>query len=207
MLLKGVTAEYLVRRTYEVRPGDTILVHAAAGGVGQILCQWANALKAKVIGTVGSAEKRKLAEESGCSEVIISSEEDVVARVREITNGKGVRAVYDGVGKDTFAKSLDCLAPRGLMVAFGAASGPIPPLDVQSLAGKGSLYVTRPGIATYTKTTDELRESVSALFDVVASGAVRVRPPRTYALADAAQAHADLEGRKLSGSTVLLPGG
>lgn len=205
MLLKGVTAEYLVRRTYEVRPGDTILVHAAAGGVGQILCQWANALKATVIGTVGSAAKRELAKESGCAHVIISSEEDVVARVRELTNGKGVPVVYDGVGKDTFAKSLDCLAPRGLMVAFGAASGPIPPLDVQSLAGKGSLYVTRPGIATYTKTTEELRESASALFDIVASGAVKVRPPRTYALADSARAHADLEARKLSGSTVLLP--
>lgn len=206
MLLKGMTAEYLIRRTYQVRSGDTILVHAAAGGVGQILCQWAKHLGATVIGTVGSAAKASIAEAVGCDHVIITAERPAFAnKVRELTSGKGVSVVYDGVGEATFEGSLDCLAPLGLMVAFGASSGPIPLLDVQSLASKGSLYVTRPGIGTYTTTPSALQASAAALFDVVAVGGIRIDRPRTYALADAAQAHADLEARKLTGSTVLLP--
>ncbi|MGE3251425.1 MAG: quinone oxidoreductase [Hyphomonadaceae bacterium] len=205
MMLKGMTAEYLLKRTFKVKSGDFILAHAAAGGVGQILCQWAKHLGATVIGTVGSAPKKAIAERAGCDHVIVLDREDFVARVREITSGRGVSVVYDGVGLATFARSLDCLAPRGLLAAYGAASGPIPPLDVQSLATKGSLYVTRPGIRTYTESSEELRASAQALFDVVASGGVKIDPPRTFPLRDAAVAHTALEARQLTGSTVLLP--
>jgi NADPH2:quinone reductase len=205
MLLKGMTSEYLVRRTYPVRSGQTILVHAAAGGVGQILCQWARHLGATVIGTVGSAAKRPIAHNAGCEHVIVDGEDDFRTAVRDITGGQGVPVVYDGVGGKTFAKSLDCLAPRGTMVAFGAASGPVPPLDVQSLGPKGSLYVTRPMLGPYVATTSDLRTSAQALFDVVLGGHVRVQVASSYPLAEAAQAHVDLEARTLTGSTILLP--
>ena len=205
MLLKGMTAEYLVRRTYKVAAGDTVLVQAAAGGVGQVLCQWAKHLGATVIGTVGSEAKRRIADSVGCDHVIANDSEDLVTRVREVTGGKGVAVCYDGIGGEMFAKSLDCIAPLGMMVAFGAASGPILLLDVQSLAAKGSLFVTRPGLATYTATPELLQASADALFDVVMSGHVKIETNQTYALADAAQAHADLEERKLTGSTVLIP--
>jgi NADPH2:quinone reductase len=205
MLLKGMTSEYLLRRTYPVRSGQTILVHAAAGGVGQILCQWARHLGATVIGTVGSAAKRTVAQNAGCEHVIVNDEDDFRTAVRDITGGQGVPVVYDGVGGATFAKSLDCLAPRGTMVAFGAASGPVPPLDVQSLGPKGSLYVTRPMLGPYVATTRDLRDSAHALFTVVQDGHVKVQVANSYPLAEAARAHADLEARTLTGSTVLLP--
>lgn len=205
MLMKGMTSEYLVRRTYPVRQGQTILVHAAAGGVGQILCQWARYLGATVIGTVGSAAKRQIAANAGCEHVIVNDEEDLVAAVRDITAGRGVPVVYDGVGGDGFAKSLDCLAPLGTLVAFGAASGPIPPLDVQTLGPKGSLYVTRPMIGPYVATTAELRASAQALFELVLDGYIEVDIANSYPLTEAAGAHADLEARKLTGSTVLIP--
>jgi NADPH2:quinone reductase len=205
ILLKGMTSEYLLRRTYPVRSGQTILVHAAAGGVGQILCQWATTLGATVIGTVGSAAKRLVAEKAGCAHVIVDDEEDFVMAVHDITGGRGVPVVYDGVGGDRFADSLSCLAPRGMMVAFGAASGPIPPLDVQSLGPKGSLYLTRPMLGPYVATTGDLRAGAQALFDVVLKGHVNVDVANSYPLAEAARAHADLEARKLTGSTILLP--
>ncbi|MDV3123556.1 quinone oxidoreductase [Mycobacterium sp. 21AC1] len=205
MLMKGMTSEYLVRRTYPVRRGQTILVHAAAGGVGQILCQWARYLGARVIGTVGSAAKRRIAVNAGCEHVIVNDEDDLVAAVRDITAGHGVPVVYDGVGGDSFAKSLDCLAPLGTLVAFGAASGPIPPLDVQTLGPKGSLYVTRPMIGPYVATTGELRSSAQALFELVLDGYIKVDIANSYPLTEAACAHADLEARKLTGSTVLVP--
>lgn len=205
ILLKGMTAQYLVCRTYKVQAGDTILVHAAAGGVGQILCQWARHLGATVIGTVGTAEKRAIAERAGCTHVLVTGEEpDFAPRVRELTGGKGVPVVYDGVGQATFAQSLDCISPLGLMVAFGASSGPIPLLDVQSLATKGSLFVTRPGIGTYVAAPEALQASAEALFEVIELGGVRVEVANTYPLARAGAAHADLEARKLTGSTVLL---
>lgn len=205
MLLKGMTAEYLVRRTYPVSAGETILIHAAAGGVGQILCQWAKQLGATVIGSVGSAAKQTIARSAGCDHVVVTDEEDVVTTVRHLTGGRGVPVVFDGVGRATFDHSLDCLAPRGMVVAFGAASGPIPPLDVQSLGPRGSLYVTRPMIGPYVASATDLRASAEALFDLVLSGRIKVDVARTYPLADAARAHADLEARRLSGSTVLLP--
>ncbi|PKP72370.1 MAG: quinone oxidoreductase [Alphaproteobacteria bacterium HGW-Alphaproteobacteria-5] len=205
-LLKGMTAEYLLRRTHKVEAGETILVHAAAGGVGQILCQWARHLGATVIGTVGSAAKQDIASKVGCDHVILLDETPAfAARVRELTDGRGVRVAYDGVGEATFAQSLDCIAPLGLLAAFGASSGPIPLLDVQSLAAKGSLFVTRPGIGTYMAAPEALQASASALFDVLATGAVKIDIGRTYALRDGAQAHADLEARRLTGSTLLLP--
>ncbi len=205
ILLKGITAEYLIRRTYPVQAGDTILVHAAAGGVGQIACQWAADIGARVIGTVGSAAKRAIAERCGCARVIVTDEEDFVAAVREETGGEGVAVVYDGVGADTFEGSLACARTRGLVVAFGAASGPIPPLDLQRLNALGSLYVTRPSLAAYTRTPEELRTAAEAVFAAVARGAVRIAPPATYPLAEAARAHADLEARRTTGSIVLLP--
>jgi NADPH2:quinone reductase len=204
-MLKGMTAEYLVRRTHKVEGNETILVHAAAGGVGQILCQWASSLGATVIGTVGSRAKVALAQEAGCAHVIVTGEEDIAARVREITGGKRLPVVYDGVGADTFRGSLDCLAPLGLMVVFGAASGAVPPFDLQILANKGSLFITRPGLFAYTATTEQLRESAAALFDVMSRGGVKVNVRQTYPLREAAAAHRDLEARKLTGSTVLLP--
>jgi len=204
MMLKGMTAEYLLRRTHRVEAGETIVVHAAAGGVGQILCQWASSLGATVIGTVGSRAKAELARQAGCAHVIVMDEEDLVARVREITGGKGVPVVYDGIGADSFARSIDCLAPLGLMASFGSASGPVPPIDPLLLMTKGSLFFTRPTLAHYTATTEQLRGSAATLFHAVLKGDVTVRVNQTYALRDAASAHADLEARKLTGSTVLL---
>ena len=205
MMLKGMTARYLLRATYVVKPGDTILLHAAAGGVGLIMSQWAKALGATVIGTVGSDAKAAIARAHGCDHVINYSTEDTVKRVREITGGKGVPVVYDGVGKDTLMVSLDCLSPRGLMVSFGNASGPVPPLDLLLLSAKGSLYVTRPTLNTYTSTDADLQETAQDLVSVVASGKVKIPVNQRYALADVVQAHRDLESRKTTGTTVLLP--
>jgi NADPH2:quinone reductase len=205
MMLQGMTAQYLLRRTHRVAPGETILVHAAAGGVGLILCQWAKHLGATVIGTVGSEEKAAVARAHGCDHPILYRTENVVDRVREITGGAGVPVVYDGVGKDTFASSLDCLAPLGLMVTFGNSSGPVPPVDVSVLSAKGSLFLTRPTLFTYTAKRADLLASATDLFDVVRRGAVRIAVNQTYPLREAAQAHRDLEARRTTGSTVLLP--
>lgn len=205
MMLKGMTARYLLRATYVVKPGDTILLHAAAGGVGLIMSQWAKALGATVIGTVGSDAKAAIAREHGCDHVINYSTDDTVKRVREITGGKGVPVVYDGVGKDTLMVSLDCLQPRGLMVSFGNASGPVPPLDLLLLSAKGSLYVTRPTLNTYTASDADLQETAQDLVNVVASGRVKIPVNQRYALADVVQAHRDLESRKTTGTTVLMP--
>ena len=205
MMLKGMTAQYLLRRSHIVKPGDTILFHAAAGGVGLILCQWAKHLGATVIGTVGSEEKGVLAKANGCDHVINYRSEDFVARVAEITGGKKCAVVYDGVGKDTFMKSLDCVRPRGLVALFGNASGKVEPLDLGLLAAKGSLFVTRPTLDTHVASREELLGTANDLFDVVARGIVKIEINQTYALKDAAQAHRDLEARKTTGSTVLIP--
>ena len=205
MMLKGMTTQYLIRSTYRVKKGDTILMHAAAGGVGLILCQWAKKLGATVIGTVGSDDKVDAAKKAGCKHVIVTSRERFVDRVKEITRGKGVPVVYDGVGKDTFMDSLDSLSPRGLMASFGNASGAVPAFNPAILAGKGSLYLTRPTLATYTASRADLVKSAQELFSVVKSGAVKIKINQTYPLRDAAQAHADLESRKTTGSTVLIP--
>jgi NADPH2:quinone reductase len=205
IMLKGMTAWYLCRRTYKVKKGDTILVHAAAGGVGQILCQWAKHLGATVIGTVGSDEKAALAKRAGCRHVVVTSKEKFVDRVKAITKGKGVPVVYDGVGKDTFMDSLDCLSPLGLMVSFGNASGPVPPFNAGILAQKGSLFLTRPTLFTYTAQREDLLKAARELFAVVKSKAVKISINQTYPLSEAAQAHRDLEARKTTGSTVLLP--
>jgi NADPH2:quinone reductase len=204
MMLQGMTAQYLLRSTYRVQPGDTLLFHAAAGGVGLIACQWAKHLGATVIGTAGSPEKVALAKSHGADHVIDYSREDFLARVRELTDGKGVPVVYDSVGKDTFARSLDCLRPRGILVLFGQSSGPVPPFDLGQLAPKGSLYITRPTLATYTASRADLLASAAELFDVVKQGVVKIEVRQTYPLAEAAQAHRDLEARKTTGSTVLL---
>lgn len=203
MLLQGMTTEYLIRRTYKVKRGDTILVHAAAGGVGLILCQWAKHLGATVIGTVSSEEKAALARAHGCDYPIIYTREDFHARVLELTSGAKVPVVYDSVGRDTFAKSLDCLAPLGVMVLFGQASGPVPAFELGQLAAKGSLFITRPTLFTYTAKRADLEASAGALFEVVASGAVKIAVNQTYALSDAATAHRDLEARRTTGSTVF----
>ena len=205
MMLKGMTARYLLRATYDVKPGDTILMHAAAGGVGLIVGQWAKALGATVIGTVGSPEKAELAKANGYDHIINYSTEDVAARVRELTGGVGVPVVYDGVGKDTFTASLDSLRPRGLLVSFGNASGPVTNFDLGLLSAKGSLYVTRPTLMTYVASDADLAETMSDLFDVVGSGKVNIAVNQRYALADVVQAHEDLESRKTTGSTVFLP--
>lgn len=205
MMLKGMTAQYLLRRTYRVRPGDTILVHAAAGGVGLILCQWAKHLGATVIGTVSSDDKAKLAKANGCRYPIVTGSEDFVTRVRKITKGVGVPVVYDSVGKDTFQGSLDCLRPLGLMVSYGNASGPVPPFETAALAAKGSLYLTRPSLMTYVAQRKDLLATARDLFRVVQSGAVKIRIHQTYPLAQAAQAHADLAARKTTGATLLMP--
>ena len=205
MMLKGMTARYLIRATYIVKPGDTILLHAAAGGVGLILAQWANHLGATVIGTAGGPEKVALAKANGCAHVIDYNRENFVERVKEITNGKGVPVVYDSVGKSTFEGSLDCLSPRGLFVTFGNASGPIGTMNPLILSTKGSLYMTRPTLVTYTSTRADLETTANDLFAVVKAGHVKLSIGQTYALKDAAQAHRDLEGRKTTGSTVLLP--
>jgi NADPH2:quinone reductase len=205
IMLQGMTAEYLVRRTYPVGPGTTLLFHAAAGGVGLIACQWAAHLGATVIGTVGSEEKAALARANGCRHVIDYRRENFAQRVKEITDGRGVDVVYDGVGRDTFPASLDALRPRGLWVSFGQASGALPPIQLSILSEKGSLFATRPTLYAYVATRGDLLGSAGALFDMVRSGAVRVRIGQTYGLADAARAHADLEARRTTGSTVLIP--
>lgn len=205
IMLKGMTAEYLIRRTFRVRAGDTILVHAAAGGVGQILCQWAKHLGATVIGTVGSDAKVKLAKKVGCKHVIVTSKEKTSERVKAITKGEGVPVVYDGIGKDTFEDSLDCLSPLGLMVSYGNASGAVPPVNIGILSQKGSLFLTRPTLMTYVARRDDLLKSARSLFAVVKSGAVKISIDQTYPLREAAQAHRDLEARKTTGSTVLIP--
>lgn len=205
MMLKGMTAWYLCRRTYRVKKGDTIVVHAAAGGVGQILCQWAKHLGATVIGTVGSDEKVALAKKVGCRHVVVMSREKLSERVKAITRGKGVPVVYDGVGKDTFMESLDCLAPLGLMASFGNASGAVAPVNIGILAQKGSLYLTRPTLVTYTSAREDLLTATRELFAVVKKGAVKITVNQRYPLREAAQAHRDLEARKTTGSTVLLP--
>jgi len=205
LMLKGQTTEYLLQRTYQLKPGETCLFHAAAGGVGLVFGQWANSIGATVIGTVGSAEKAALALAHGYHHVINYRTENVLERLLEITGGEKLPVVYDGVGKDTFEISLDCLRPRGLMVSFGNASGLPAPLDLQSLSARGSLYVTRPTLMTYTASTEELRQSSADLFARVQAGQVRVEIGQRYALADIQQAHRDLEGRRTTGSTVILP--
>jgi len=205
MMLKGMTVRYLLRATYKVQPGETILLHAAAGGVGLILSQWAKALGATVIGTVGSEEKVKTARDHGCDHVINYSTENTVERVKEITGGKGVPVVYDGVGQSTLMTSLDCLKPRGLLVSFGNASGPVKSLDLGLLAARGSLYVTRPTLMTYTASDEDLKETADDLVQMVASGKVKIPVNQRYRLADAVEAHRDLESRKTTGTTVLLP--
>jgi NADPH:quinone reductase len=206
MMLQGLTVQYLMRRMHYVpKAGDTILWHAAAGGIGLIACQWAKALGVNLIGTVSTEEKAALAREHGAAHTILYTKEDFVARVNEITGGKKVPVVYDSVGKDTFLKSLDCLQVRGLMVIFGNSSGPTAPLDVGLLNAKGSLYVTRPSLMGYVSKRDELLASAKDLFDMVLSGKVKVGPRQTYALKDAQQAHRDLESRKTTGSTILVP--
>ncbi|MBO6539499.1 MAG: quinone oxidoreductase [Rhizobiaceae bacterium] len=204
MMLKGMTAEYLLLRTYSVKAGDVVLNHAAAGGVGLILGQWAKHIGATIIGTAGSPEKAALAKAHGYDHVIDYSKENFVEAVAEITGGKKCDVVYDSVGKDTFEGSLDCLKPRGMFVSFGNASGPVPPFAPTLLSQKGSLFVTRPTLFTYIATRPELEASAGALFDVVSSGAVKINVNQRYQLKDAAQAHTDLEGRKTSGATVLL---
>lgn len=205
MMLKGMTARYLLRCCHVVKPGDTILMHAAAGGVGLILTQWAKALGATVIGTVGSAAKVDIARAHGCDIVINSGHEDVVKRVRDATGGKGVPVVYDGVGQAMLATSLDCLQPRGLLVSFGNASGPVRNFDFGTLAAKGSLYVTRPTLATFVSTDADFQETANDLVNAVATGQVKIAVNQRYALADVANAHRDLEGRKTTGTTILMP--
>ncbi len=205
MMLKGMTAQYLLRQTYDVKSGDTILVHAAAGGVGLIMCQWASHLGATVIGTVGSDDKAALAKSHGCHHTILYRQEDVAAKVRELTDGKGVPVVYDSVGKDTLDGSLDSLQPRGLMVSFGNASGPVPPIDVGTLSQKGSLYLTRPTLFNYTFTAEDLARTAGDVVDVISKGIVKIDIHQRYSLKDAAQAHKDLEARRTTGATVLIP--
>lgn len=205
MMLKGMTASYLLRQTFHVRPGQTVLVHAAAGGVGLILTQWAAHLGATVIGTVGSKEKAELARANGAHHTILYNDEDFVARVREITRGELCEVVYDGVGQATYPGSLDCLKPRGMFVSFGNASGPITNFSLLALSQKGSLYATRPTLATHVATEAGLAATAGPLLDAVLSGMVKIPVNQTYPLAEAAQAHRDLEGRKTTGSTVLIP--
>jgi len=205
MMLQGLTVQYLVTDSYVVKPGDQVLLHAAAGGVGLIAVQWLKALGARVIGTVGSAEKAELAKSYGCDECIVYTQEDFVARTRELTGGKGVNVVYDSIGKDTFDGSLDCLAPRGTMVSFGNATGPVEPLNIATLAAKGSLKVTRPTLFAYVTERPMLEHMCEDLFARVLSGQVKIEVNQTYPLKDVAQAHIDLESRKTTGSTVLIP--
>jgi len=205
MMLKGMTAQYLLRRCYRVKKGDNILVHAAAGGVGLILCQWGKYLGANVIGTVGSKEKAELARKNGAKHTILYNEENFVQRVNEITKGKKCAVVYDGVGKTTFMGSLDCLQPLGLMVSYGNASGPVEPFNLGLLTQKGSLFVTRPTLNTYTASAKDLQATAKELISVISKKKVKIEVNQTYALKDAAQAHRDLEARKTTGQTVLLP--
>lgn len=205
VMLKGLTAQYLLRRTYRVTRGDAILVQAAAGGVGLLLCQWAKALGAKVIGVVGSDAKAELARRNGCKHVLILGRQPLATEVRKLTRGEGVAAVYDSVGKDTFMDSLDCLRPLGIMVTYGNASGPVPPVSPLELSKRGSLFLTRPTLFNYIATRQALDAAARELFAAIKSRAVRVRIGQRYALTDAAQAHRDLEGRRTTGSTVLVP--
>ena len=205
MMLQGLTAQYLLRRTYRVQAGDTILIQAAAGGVGLMVCQWAKALGATVIGTVSSDEKAALAKAHGCDHAIVYTRENFVERVKEITGGAGVAVVYDSIGKDTFYGSLDCLRPLGMMVTFGNASGPVPPFDTSELAKRGSLFLTRPTLFTYIAKRADLLSMSAELFEMVTSGKLKIEVTKTYALSDAAQAQADLAARKTTGSIVLLP--
>ena len=204
VMLQGMTTEYLLNRCYAVQPGDTVLIHAAAGGVGLMVCAWAKALGATVIGTVGSTEKAALAAEHGCDHPINYTEEDFAAQVMDITEGAGLPVVYDSIGKDTFDRSLDCLRLRGVMVSFGQASGPVPPVDLFKLSPKG-LFVTRPSLMHYTATREELVASANALFAIIEKGVIDANPRQRYPLAEAMQAHIDLEARKTVGSTILLP--
>lgn len=205
MMLQGLTVQYLFRRTVSLKAGDTILFHAAAGGVGLIAAQWAKALGVNMIGTVGSDEKAALAREAGCSHVINYNTENFVERVKEITNGEKVSVVYDSIGKDTFTGSLDCLRPLGLMVSFGNASGPVPDFSLAELSSRGSLFITRPTLFAYAASRAELESMSADLFEMVGSGKVRIDVRQRYALADAARAHSELEGRRTTGSSVLLP--
>ena len=205
MMLKGMTVQYLIHRTFKVKAGDTVLWHAAVGGVGLIACQWLKALGVTIIGTVGSDAKVALAKKAGCTHVINYSSENFTQRVKEITGGKGVPVVYDSVGKSTWEGSLDCLQPRGMMVSFGNASGAVAPVNIGILAQKGSLYLTRPSLVNYIATRIDLEETAKSLFDVVASGKVKIEVTGTYKLADATKAHSDLEGRKTTGSIILVP--
>jgi NADPH2:quinone reductase len=205
MMLQGMTARYLLRGCFDVKAGDTILIHAAAGGVGSIVCQWAKHLGASVIGTVGSEEKAVTATASGCDYPILYRKEEFVARVKEITEGRGVDVVYDSVGQATFMKSLDCLRPLGTMVSFGQSSGPVAPLELGLLSAKGSLFLTRPTLMTYTAKREDLLTHARDLFEVVEKGVVKVEIRQTYPLSDAARAHRDLEGRRTTGSSILLP--
>jgi NADPH2:quinone reductase len=205
MMLQGMTVQYLLRRTYPVQRGEAVLIHAAAGGVGLMACQWAKALGAQVFGTVGSPEKAELAKQYGCDMPLLYREEDWVERVRQLTNGEGVSVVYDSIGRDTFMKSLDCLKPMGMLVSFGQASGPIEAFDPGLLAAKGSLFLTRPTLMTYTAKRQDLLDSAAELFSMVQSKKVKVEIHQTYPLSHAALAHRDLEARKTTGSTVLIP--
>jgi NADPH2:quinone reductase len=204
MMLQGMTAQYLLRRTYNVQKGQTILVHAAAGGVGLILCQWARHLGVTVIGVVSSPAKAELAKANGATHTVIGHA-NLAAEVKRLTGGAMVPVVYDGVGKDTFADSLDCLAPLGLMVSYGNASGPVPPVDISVLGAKGSLFLTRPSLATYTATHGDLLHAAADLFEVVTSGGVKIQVNQIFPLAEARAAHIALEARKTTGSTVLIP--
>jgi NADPH:quinone reductase len=205
MMLKGMTAEYLLRRTYPVKPGDIVLLHAAAGGVGQIATQWLRHLGATIIGTAGSPEKLRIAQTLGCHHVINYRDPDWVAQVKAASGGKGVHVVYDGVGKDTFLPSLDCLRPRGYMVTYGNASGPVAPIEPLLLSQKGSLFLTRPTLMAYTGSREDLELSARTVIDVISRGIVNINVSHTYPLKEAAQAHRDLEARKTTGSVVLLP--
>ena len=205
MMLKGMTAQYLLRSTVQLKSGDTILFHAAAGGVGLIVCQWAKHLGVNIIGTVGSEEKAQLAKSHGCTHTVRYNDEDFVERVNDITDGKGVDAVYDSVGKDTFDKSMDCLKKRGTLVLFGQSSGKVPSFDPAALSAKGSIYLTRPTLFHYTDTREDLVSCSSELFDALINGAVTPDINQEYPLADARQAHEDLEGRRTTGATILIP--
>jgi len=205
MMLQGMTARYLLRKTYDVGPDTTLLFHAAAGGVGLLACQWAAHLGATIIGTIGSEEKAELARKNGCTHTILYRDEDFVERVKELTNGEGVDVVYDAIGKDTFPASLDCLKPLGLWASFGASSGPVDDFNIGILGQKGSLFATRPSLFAYVSTRKDLLESAQDLFDVVEQGHVKISINQKYDLKDASQAHKDLEARKTTGSTILIP--
>jgi len=205
VMLQGLTAHYLLRRTYPVKAGDTILIHAAAGGVGLLVCQWAKALGATVIGTVGSDEKAALAKAHGCDHPIVYTRENFTQRVKEITNGAGVPVVYDSIGKDTYIGSLDCLAPLGYFVSFGNASGPLPAIDSKEFSSRGSLFFTRPTLFSYIAKRADLEAAAAELFDVILTGKVKTSINQRYPLAEVGRAHADLEARKTTGSTILIP--